>query len=141
MSEVIIGENTYVIGKLNAMKQFHLSRRLLPILQKLIPAFVAFQGVDVAKQDFTKMASAMGPAVEALSEMSDADSEYVVSLCLSVVKKRNDKLMVPVWNDKLNAPMFEDMGLQEMLQLTWEVIGANLGSFIQGSGLTATPQN
>ena len=87
------------------------------------------------------MASAMGPAVEALSEMSDADSEYVVSLCLSVVKKRNDKLMVPVWNDKLNAPMFEDMGLQEMLQLTWEVIGANLGSFIQGSGLTATPQN
>ena len=34
MSEVIIGENIYVIGKLNAMKQFHLSRRLLPILQK-----------------------------------------------------------------------------------------------------------
>jgi hypothetical protein len=139
MTEVVIGENTYVIGKLNAMKQFHLSRRLLPVLQKLLPAFVAMQGVTLESQDVTKIAEVIAPAVDALSALSDSDSEYIISLCLGVVKRKQGNASASVWNEKANAPMFDDLDLATMLRLTWEVIGDNLGSFMQGSGLTALP--
>jgi hypothetical protein len=136
-TELTIGEHEYAVGKLDAMRQLHLTRRLLPILQTLIPAFIAYQA-NGENQDLSNMSAALAPALEALSSMKDDDMEYVVGTCLSVVKRRGvGNAMFAVWDarEKKFVQQFEDTGLQEMLQLTWEVIGANLGSFMQGSGL------
>ena len=39
MNEITIAGNTYRYGKLNAIEQFHLERRILPLVFSAFPAF------------------------------------------------------------------------------------------------------
>ncbi|MDC5350429.1 hypothetical protein NRA49_06705 [Acinetobacter baumannii] len=51
MNEIInIGEHAYTIGRLNALDQFHVSRKIAPIIPTLMPIIT-----EVAKGDFIKV--------------------------------------------------------------------------------------
>lgn len=128
MSDMIeVGGQQYRIGRLDAKKQFHVARRLAPLLAGLGGAL---QGES---KGFTQLVT---PIAEALSKMSDEDTDYVIDTCLAVVQRQsnNQWASVMVRNGGL---MFQDIDMAQMLQLTVAVVQGNLGNFFPaGSSLT-----
>jgi len=105
----------YQLAKLNAMTQFHVSRRLMPVL-----ASMSGEG-DV----MTKIMKAVG-------DLTDEDSEYIIGKCLSgCLRQRDDgKGWAKIYNN--GNLLFEDIGLGEIIKLTMATIEENLSGFFTG---------
>ena len=145
MIEFPINGLKFRAGKLDVFKQLHVSRKVAPVLPKLMRVFLEFDkaaktpaavvdptGTAPADGlDLAALASAAEPLAKVLAEMPDADVEYVVNTCLSVVaiNKANH------WADVL-APsgilMFDEIDMPVMLQLVAKVIQDSLGPFLSG---------
>lgn len=128
-----VGEFNYQVGKLDALRQFHVMRRLSGVASALgqtlsvimksggVKALLAGEGPDPIE--------VVEPLMKAVSTMSDADSDFVIMTCLSVVSRQ-----VPGgtgWSPVTvgGNVMFQDMSLPIMLQLVWRVLEDNLSSF------------
>lgn len=116
---------TYSIEKLNAIQQWHVFRRLIPLLS-------AFSGLANTDKDAVRssMLSQLSPAFSQLQEMSDVDTDFILNTCLSVVKRRDHasggwmRVMV-----KPGLIQFDDIEMSTMLRLTSFVIMENLSPF------------
>lgn len=115
-TEVEIDGRTYRLGKLSAMTQFHVSRRLLPV----------FTSLDGEKGEM------LPRLMDAVSKLSDDDSEYVIGKCLAdcAVKRDGDAGWAPIYRN--GQLMFEEIGMAGMLRLTFATIEENLASFFTG---------
>lgn len=127
MSEVEITSNTYRIGRLNAFAQFHIARRIAPLLQSLGTAVMDLPRGGAGDDDTMK---SLGPIAEALAKMSDEDCNYVLHACLSVCQRKQQGGQ---WA-RVQAPngaglMFEDIGLAELMQIALATIQENLSNF------------
>ena len=138
MTEIELSGQTYQIRKLDAFKQFHLSRKIAPLLPKLAPAFMGLAGLN-DKADFTQTLQSFTPFAEALAEMSEEASEQVMVLALSAVLRKSGSGWAPVIAQGKAALMFDDMDLGTIIKLVIQVIGANIGPFLEGL-LTAQMQ-
>jgi hypothetical protein len=123
MSDIEVSGNVYRIGRMDARKQFHVSRRLAPLLAGLGGAIAG------KKED---IASTFQPIAEALAQMSDEDTDYILDNCLAVVSRQQGNQFAPVMARGGNM-MFEDIDLPTMMQLTITVIRENLGGFFPAS--------
>jgi hypothetical protein len=121
--EFDIAGNTYRAGKMDTFKQFHVSRRLAPVLGGL----AAVAGGDV--KDFTAF---LQPIADAIARMSDADCDFILQSCLGVVQRQQGNAWSPVFAGAGKALMFDDIDLGVMLQIAVQVIQDNLGGFFQG---------
>lgn len=132
MMEFTIGDKNFRAGKLDAFKQLHVSRRVAPIIPTLVPVFIKL-AKDGAMKDLSGLAELFAPFAEGLAGMSDEASEYVISTCLSVVKRQAEGgNWTPVWNQGAKACMFDDMDLGDLIQICVKVIQDSLGPFIRG---------
>ncbi|WP_427183528.1 phage tail assembly chaperone [Bordetella bronchialis] len=133
METTVKGQN-YRSGRLSAMQQFHVARRVAPALTGLVSAFGAIkqdaaaggaeQDAAAAREEFAK---AVGPLANAIAQMSDADAEYVLGTCLAVVSRQTDPTTwAPVWRE--GRLVFDDIDLSTMIQLAAKVIQDNLGN-------------
>lgn len=131
--EFEISGQRYRAEKLDAFKQLHVSRKIAPIIPKLLPMFMKFaeQG-DSMKADLAGMAEAFEPLAQALADMPDADCEYVFNACLGVVARNQQGNWASVWSQSGKSLMFDDIDLGGMTQITAKVIWDSLGGFIQG---------
>lgn len=87
--EIDLNGNRYSIGKLSAKQQFHISRRIAPILPTLIPVFVRLaSGTRVVSEDPGGLADVLQPLADGLAAMKDEDAEYVLDTCLQVVQRK-----------------------------------------------------
>lgn len=131
-TEIEIGGNVYSIGKMNAMEQFHVSRRVAPILPSLAPLLTRLKHQDQTQvSSLDLMMATLQPLADGIAAMSDADSEYVINTCMAVVQRQQAGGWRRAWNDH-GAPMFEDIDMAVMLQLAGRVIASNLAPFIAG---------
>ena len=140
MNELItIGEHDYTIGRLNALDQFHVSRKIAPIVPTLMPIIT-----EVAKGDLSKaiesielgdnnelgslepLAQALEPFMEAFAKMPEDDVNYVIHKCLAVVKRGSSVVC------RGQTIMFDDLDMGQILPLVVAVIRVSLGNFIQG---------
>lgn len=140
MNELItIGEHEYSIGRLNALDQFHVSRKIAPIIPTLMPIIS-----EVAKGDLTKtiesielgdnnelvslepLAQALEPFMEAFAKMPEDDVNYIIHKCLSVVKRGSSIVC------RGQSIMFDDLDMGQILPLVVAVIRVSLSNFIQG---------
>ena len=139
MEIIPIGGHDYSIGRLNALDQLHVSRKIAPIIPNIMPILT-----EVAKGDLEKviasietdenaelaglepLAKALEPFMEAIAKMPEDDVNYVIHKCLSVVK-RNGSVVC-----RGESIMFDDLDMNHLLPLTVAVIRTNLGNFIQG---------
>lgn len=126
MQEVELGGHRYRVGKLDAFKQFHLFRKLMPVLSGM-GAMFSGDNEDGFTVDQNFWAS-MGPAATAIAEMSQQDSEYILKTCLHVCQMWNGHQWVRITTPS-GELMFEDIDMMQMLQLSFEVMKDNLGSF------------
>ena len=132
MVEFEEGGNAYRVGKLNAFQQFHLSRRVAPLVPKLVPLVVKMAREGGLKDDIAGTAELMQPFADALGGMADADAEYILSTCLSVVQRDTGGTWAAVWNAQARSCMFDDIDLGLMFRLSFRVLQDSLGPFIRG---------
>jgi hypothetical protein len=134
MFEFSINDINYRAGKLNAFQQLHVSRKIAPIVPKLLPAFLSIHEASQAsdESDLMSMVDAFAPAAEAMSAMPEADCEYVFGICLSVVSRQQGNSWSQIWQSTNKALMFDDIDLAVMTQIVVKVIGDSLGNFIRG---------
>ena len=132
MTEIELHGQSYRIGKLDAFKQFHVSRKIAPMVPTLIPIFVEISSNADIFGDIDRLSTALLPFADAVAGMKDEDAEYVISTCLSSVQRKSGTAWAKVWNDQANACMFDDLDLSTMLPLVVHSIKENLGSFISG---------
>lgn len=129
--EIDLAGNRYSLGRLNAMQQFHVSRRIAPIVPTLIPVFLRVRASGKPlTEDLEGLAVALQPLADGLAALRDEDAEYVFGACLGVVQRKQATGWARVWSGK--ETMFEDMDLSVTLPLVVQVITANLGPFING---------
>lgn len=134
MSEITIAKQTYRIGKMNALQQFHVARRLAPILATM--GLSLRQLADGSKMSIDDFLPVLGPVTEILARMSDEDSNYVIFSALAVSeRKQGDKFAPVVVSANL---MFQDLDLPAMMRLVVEVLNENLGGFLTGLNDDAT---
>lgn len=148
--EFDIGGQTYRAAKLDTFAQLHLSRKLSPVLTKLLPAFFrivqtgqrgvfasladSLNGAEarVDQQAIDELAAAIEPVAAVLGGMSDQDAEYVYATCLAVVLRNHAGNWAPVWNRQQATCMFDDIDLGVMTQIVARVTMDSLGGFISG---------
>ena len=134
-SEVSIRGVTYHIGRLSARQQWNVVRRIMPLIQQMVPALreavsAAPKGTD-GETDWASVGmDALGPLAQALADLSDADSDYVIDTCISVVRRPNQaNQLVPM--ARSGQLMFQDQddNMVVLLGVTAAVIQENIGPF------------
>lgn len=125
--KVTLKERVYLIGSLDVIKQFHVARRLGP----LVLSFFAGAATSGEGGEEVGFASLLSPQlVEYLASVDDAQAEYIIYTCLSAVRVQNpDNSSVPVYNAALKRLQFQDLQMPDMITLVQNVIKDNLGSF------------
>lgn len=129
-----IGSRQFKLNKIDAFKQFHIVRRMAPVLSGLLPALGDFQKV-MSKMDslseaekFDGLAKLAGPFMEGLSKLSDADSDKVLfGLLNSVEVKQETGNWARVSSDTML--MIADMELPVLLQIAGRAFVFNLSGF------------
>lgn len=139
MEELELAGTWYRTGKLDAFKQFHLFRKLMPLFSGMgetaaTNLAVAANGGDTSASRW----SALGPIANAVADMSQQDSEFIIKTCLAVCQRKNP---VGQWvrvTTQQGDLMFDDIDLQVMLQLSFAVIQDNLATFFPGRSLNGS---
>lgn len=121
MAEFKVGEDSFRTTKLDVFVQFHLVRKLLPVLV----AFAHFK--DPTKRG--NVAALLGPLAEVLARMTKEDAEEVLTNCLAVVQRQVGSQWAPVKAVGSHALMDSGMSLLVVLELVRSVLQENLGSF------------
>jgi hypothetical protein len=136
MTEIAIGENVFRIGKLNAIQQLHVSRKIAPVLPKILPAMVASKALMASiteeNPDIEGLSSMLSPVAEALASMPDADVEYVFNECLSAVQMQQGNAFVSIWNKDTQRSQFDFIDFFLMIRLVVHTIWGSLSGFTRG---------
>ncbi|MGI1019153.1 phage tail assembly chaperone [Pseudomonas aeruginosa] len=138
MAEFSVNGQSYRTTKIDAMRQFHLSRKIAPVIPALIPVFAKLaesqkaEGAKPLSSDLASMASLFEPFAEAVASMSDESAEYVMGTCLSVISRQQGTTWAPIWDDRQKVCMFDDIDSGVMLQLAAHVVRESLGPFLAG---------
>lgn len=126
MTDFSIGEVKYQAAKLNARRQFHVVRRLLPALSGLMSAG---ELAELAKGGDKTMSALLEPFARAVGGMSDQDADFIIDTCLSVVSRQQPG---GGWAPLLaqgGGIMFDDVDLAGLLRISFEVLKDNLSGF------------
>lgn len=138
------GGRDFQMRKLDAMKQFHIVRRIGPILGEILPAI---KGGDFAKfstakavealpeeKKFEMMAQFVGPVMNGLSKLSDEDANIVLYGLLSCVEiKQAGGNWASISTG--NMLMIQDLEFPALMQIAGRSFIFNLSGFF-----TALPQ-
>ena len=151
MTELEIGGNAYRINSMSAMTQFHVMRKLGPVLPGIVPvlaqAAAALPQAD-GQEDGSAMTTVDGvaaiamvasPLLDGLAAMADADAEYVINHCLSAVMRRDPG--GKSWNavSRDGVTMFDDIDLMTSMQIVWAVLRENYTSFFRAASTALAP--
>lgn len=124
MAEFEIDGVMYATRKMAAITQFHVMRKLAPVVESIGNIS------DLAKGDI----AAVAPLIRAIGAMPEDDCNYIFAKCLAVVSRGNvspaGTTWTPIWSENANRLMYDDMDLSTMLQLTGRVIQESLANFM-----------
>ena len=129
MADFTIAGQNYKSRKMNAFAQFHVARRLGPIFSSLADAFKRAKRDDAG--NILNQLDVFEPVATALAALKDNDAEYVLNSCLATCQRQNSNL----WSEVLSPQgvmMFQDIDLQVMMQIAWNVLQDNFGNFFNG---------
>lgn len=131
-----VGGKEFKVSKLDAFKQFHIVRRIAPILSDLLPGMKGMVGKNLEKLSEDEKLDVVGkfaaPVMEGLSKLSDADSELVLYGLLSAVEMKQPQ--TGGWARVANNSMLmiQDLELPILLQLAGRSFMFNLAGFFEG---------
>lgn len=133
-NDFTIGGRSFKLSKINAMKQFHVVRRIAPILGDMLPALkdvarVHKNAENMSQDDqFEQMATIISPIMTGLARLSDADANFVLYSLLAAVEMKQDS---GNWAKISNGDMllFDNLDLPTMLQAAGRAFAFNMIGF------------
>jgi hypothetical protein len=140
------GAHTYRARKLSARQQLHVVRRIGPVVGQImsyLPDLGAMR-LDDLNDPATRAALEMVlvPIAQGLTpgRISDADWDYVLDTCLSVVQRQVTNGGAVAWAEMWRGGriMFDDLNGMELIQVAIQVIQDNLTGFFSGPPQTQT---
>ncbi|MBN4665437.1 hypothetical protein HUS73_05935 [Pandoraea nosoerga] len=149
-TEIEIRGVKYRIGKLSAMKQFHVSRKIAPLVPTLLPIMLELAsskggavqstvaaapdggGVDGDSAGILSRPQLLQPFADGLASLPDDQAEYVIGECLAVVQRFQGNAWFSIWAAAAKQPTYDDIDLAAMIELSVKVIADSLGPFIAG---------
>src|ERR1700729_1492795 len=121
--EAEIKGKKFKIGKTEVMKQFHVARRISPILSDALPAMKKMQELQASggfeamdeNRKFEAISGVITPFVHGMSKLNDADAELVLYSLLGCVEvfQPEFKTWARVANEK--TLMMQDIDLPTLL--------------------------
>lgn len=127
-----IGPRKFKLNKIDTFKQFHIVRRLAPILGDLIPVIMKLKGSGINPDALTDDQMGMfAPIMAGIAKLSDADANLVLlGLCSSVEMQQ-----MPIGNWARVATdaglMFQDLTLPLLFQIAGRALQFNLSGFFE----------
>lgn len=134
-----IGGRAFKVSKIDAFKQFHIARRIGPILADLMPAMKsAKNGKFTSEAELAKLSEEqkmdlvtpfVQPIMTGLSKLSEADADAVLKGLLTAVEVQQQPTKNwarVVVGDQL---MIQDLDLPTMMQLAGRAFMYNLAGF------------
>lgn len=131
-TDVTVGGQTYRVGRLDAMKQFHVARKLAPVITSLGgSSTMAVKAIKNGENPGDFEMVLLKPVMDALASMPEADCEFILGTCLAAVQRKSEggTGWTPIWNAAAKRLQFEDIGVTGMLEITAAVLRSNLGNF------------
>lgn len=131
---------TYRVGKIDARSQFHIVRRLAPILGQLAPAFqgkaslqattAPAEGEEKKEKAREAILDVLPHIADAIASLSDADADYVIFGLLKVITRKQDQGLGwgPVATDGYQL-MYMDISMPTMLKLAAKSLQFNMSGF------------
>ncbi len=129
-----MGGRDFSLNKIDAIKQFHIVRRIGPILSDLLPAMkgLAAKNIEGASIDdqLEHAATIFGPIMTGLQKLSDADAELVLyGLLASVEVKQTSGNWAKIATGNPPMLMMQDLELPQLLQIAGRAFAYNLTGF------------
>jgi hypothetical protein len=125
----------YQLSKIDAMKQYHIVRKIGPLLADLVSSMkdvVALKADGLTEsQKLEEIAKVASPIMNGLSKLSDADSEYVLFRLLAAVEVEQPQFRTWAKVAVENGIMMQDLELPTLLQLAGKSLAYNLSSFFR----------
>jgi hypothetical protein len=145
MVEFEVEGHKYKADKLDGRVQFHITRRLAPVLESFESinfegvadelAAVATDeaaGVDVADDETLpkNIIRVAGAFIKAIGKMEEKDCDYVLDRCLEVTMRSDDggQSYFPIWNATTRKPQI-NLSMLEQMMIARYVIQDSLASF------------
>ena len=137
MIEFEIEGKQFRFDKLTAMQQFHVSRKIAPLIPPLLPVFDQIRKDEAKKlsvvDDFAAIGPLLQPFADGLASMSDEASEYVFSTCLGAIKYRHGENWIQMWSVTGKVAMVVELNdASLLLRLVVRVISESLAPFLAG---------
>ncbi len=132
MNEAIVEVkgHKYSIGKMPLLAQFHVGRRLGPLLITM-GISVSDLREGASKLNAADLAPMMVPIMEIMARMSDEDSNYIITTSLQVVKRdAGGGKFAPAFTPD-GTPAYMDIDLPVMMRLVMDALKENLGNFLE----------
>lgn len=127
------GGRKFKLGKIDAFRQFHIVRRIGPLLAEMMPVIAGIAKSKVDKmseaeklEEFARMAA---PIMQGLSKLSDADADYVLFRLLSAVEVHQEQFNSWAKIATDNGLMMQDMELPLLLNAAGRSLMFNLSGF------------
>lgn len=139
--EFDIGGRKFKLCKIDAFKQFHIVRRIGPIMSELLPAVASMAKQKGARklsdaESLEQAGKVFAPIMNGLSKLSDEDADRVLfGLLSSVEVQQSAGNWAKVSTDSML--MMQDMDLPTLVQAAGKAFMYNLGSFISAPQRTS----
>lgn len=128
-----VGGKEFKLSKLDAFKQFHIVRRLGPVLGEIVPVAQKIGSMrndgGSEEEKLSQAAEIAKPIMDGISKLSDADANFVLLGLLEAVEMKQQ----PAGNWARIARggnlMIQTLELPEMLQVAGRAFSYNLSGF------------
>ena len=124
---------SYKCGTIDARKQFHIVRRLLPVISGVVQSGMDSGGLVKGKPSLEYLSGKGSVAIEAIAsaigKLSDEDADYVIFGLLACVTRKQENGLGWAKVSNGNAMMFADIGMADMLKLAYSAFEANMQDF------------
>jgi hypothetical protein len=125
-------------NKINAIDQYLIAKRLVPILDVL-------QKVSRVRPEDEEAPDPILSLAEGVSKLSDEDSMFIFNKTLTGVQSKRGDHWALIWNPQAKQLQFDDIDMTVMLRLTFEILSETMGSFLGSQAVTLPstrlPQN
>lgn len=138
MAEFEAQGHLYRTRKLNTFDQLFVIKRLSGAVKSaLTPDLIKLLQQEHGKKNIENPYQFFGAILDAASKMPDADFEWIINTCYKAALRADDNKVKGqhVWHPLMSAGgqhMFQDIGPLEAVQICYQVLEENLGSFFGG---------
>lgn len=144
MAQFDIGDVAYQSRRLPAMTELHVTRRLAPVINGMLPqmlAAVAKGGggaISVQAMDLKEASSIATAFVDFIAKMPDADANFVIAECCMVTERKQGEAWSKIWTRGAPRPQFDDIRFPAMAMIVFNVVKEAVVDFMPSLGLSSS---